>query len=87
MLEVLIVYYNNYRAQGRNLFIKKTCETSKVKEFITDTLKSFTPQSNGYVLVKFKGQMWICERNNINPASDYVKHPIQYHPLSSEFTA
>jgi len=45
-----------------------------------------TLSKGGYVLVKFAGQLFICERDNVDPSQPYRKHRIAYNPFQSEFT-
>jgi hypothetical protein len=40
----------------------------------------------GYVLVKYAGQIFICERDPIDHTRPYQKHRITYNPYSSAFT-
>jgi hypothetical protein len=43
-------------------------------------------KKGGYVLVKFAGQIFICERDNVDPTQPYRKHKITYNPFVKEFT-
>lgn len=40
----------------------------------------------GYVLVKYNGKMFICEKDLNDYEKDYVRHNINYHPLQNVFT-
>ena len=41
---------------------------------------------NGYVLIKYAGIIYICEKDNINSKLPYRKRRIDYHPFAKEFS-
>jgi hypothetical protein len=43
-------------------------------------------KKGGYVLVKFAGVMYLCERDNVDVTKPYRKHQVSYHPFAKEFT-
>lgn len=43
-------------------------------------------QHAGYVLVKYAGRMFLCEKNNVEPDREYIRHEINYHPLDRYFS-
>ena len=85
----LIIYKYNNRANAfvgdRGGFEKKDIHDAKsIKQEIQTALNRL--QHAGYVLVKYAGRMFLCEKNNIHPEREYIRHEITYHPLDKYFS-
>ena len=58
-----------------------------IRPKVQEQFNTFLRGVAGYVLVYFKGRLWQCERDNIDPNRPYVRHAITYHPLAEKFTS
>ncbi len=87
----LIVYHfnglhNAKEGVERNQFtLLNVPDTVDFRTFIEDTLDT-VPPGKGYVLVKWKDRMFICEKDLNNHNLNYVRHEVRYHPLANQFT-
>lgn len=59
-------------------------EEVKLKESITMAVKLLA--NGGHILVKYKGKMFVAEKNNVDQEKDYVHHEVTYHPHQGQFT-
>jgi hypothetical protein len=56
-----------------------------IRPKVQEQFNTFLRGVAGYVLVYFKGKLWQCERDNVDPSKPYVRHGITYHPLANKF--
>lgn len=90
--QILIYRYNGLHnakeGVDRNSFTITNVEGTDKDCFrmaIEDALDS-VPSGKGYVLIKWKNRLFICEKDLNNPEVSYVRHEIAYHPLQDKFT-
>jgi len=68
----------------RNRFeIVDVDDVQKVKDTVRFCLSKIAA---GHVLVKWDNKLFVCERDNVNPDKDYIRHEVSYHPLMNKFT-
>jgi hypothetical protein len=80
--------HNAKQGIDRNLYTLKNVSvetTIEFKQTIEDALDE-VPAGKGYVLVKWNGKTYICEKDTNNPNVGYVRHEVKYHPLLFIFT-
>ncbi len=86
--QLIVVHYNNHKNafEGeRNKHTKFNIENKlDIAQMIEAQLALV--KEGGYVLVKYSGVMYICERNNLDSKKPYCKHRTPYHPLEQEFS-
>lgn len=89
--QALIYRYNNIynSTQGqRNKFALVDINANTKEEFrnaIQHYLEGIKP-GTGYLIVKWNGKHFICEKDLNNPEVDYVRIELKYHPLLNKFT-
>lgn len=85
--QLIVVEYNDHKNafEGqRNKHVILNIENKlDIAQMIEAQLKLV---KNGYVLVKYAGIIYVCEKNNMDAKATYRKHAITYHPLASAFT-
>jgi hypothetical protein len=54
----------------------------EIRKLFDTTLKGI----RGNVLVKWNGQMFLCEPNQVSPDRDYSRIIVRYHPLAEKFS-
>ena len=84
--QLMIVFYNgkhNAFGGARNQY--RLAECPEEESAISKQIKRTLNEIDGYVLVKYKGQMYLCEKNDKNPKG-YDRTTIFYHPLQEKFT-
>jgi len=59
-------------------------EETKLREAIAAAVKLTV--NGGHVLVKYKGKLFLAERDSNNSLIEYVHHEVSYHPHQSQFT-
>ena len=86
--QLIVVEYNGrhnafegQRDKHRLLDIQDQAEIAPSIKKELDGLKH-----GGYVLVKFAGQIFLCEKDNVDASQPYRKHKITYNPFVKEFT-
>lgn len=86
--QLIIVEYNgkhNAFSEMRNVHRLVNVENKlDIAPMIEAQLKAM--DKPGYILVKYAGKMFICERNNVDHTKPYQKHAVIYNPFQSEFT-
>ncbi len=86
--QIIVVEYNGrYNAfEGeRNKHNILTIENKlDIQPMIELQLKTLT--KGGYLLIKYSGILYICEKDNVDPSRPYRKHVVKYHPYAKEFT-
>lgn len=86
LLKVYLNGYHNHSGGDRDLVeLLDLTEEKEIKDRIAKALNEFTVQRPGYVLVKWNGKMYMCEKNNICHTKPYVKHEVSFHPLQNKF--
>jgi hypothetical protein len=90
--QILIYRFNSlHNATGefdRNLFQLKDVSEQKKEMFqerILESLDEIIP-GTGYVLVKWCGRLFLCEKDTNNPDVPYVRNELQWHPLQFAFS-
>lgn len=70
----------------RNHFtIRDVTDVNEFKGAVHDALDE-VPPGKGYVLIKWKGLIYIAEKDVCNPQTDYIRHQVKYHPLMDRFS-
>ena len=86
-VQILVVELNgrhNAYEGERNIVRRAGCvKEEESRELIKKLLDNLTKR--GYVLAKWKGQLFLCEKNNENKERGYDRTFITYHPLQEEF--
>jgi hypothetical protein len=88
--QILVYRYNGiWNAKenaDRNLYTLKNVETKEqFKPMILEALDE-VPPGRGYVLARWAGKTYICEKDSNDSNKNYVRHEILYHPLLSAFS-
>lgn len=90
--QILVYRFNgiwNSKSQvPRNQFTIQDVKVQTKEQFqhsISEALDEVPPGA-GYVLVKWTGRIFICEKDRNKPQVAYVRHEIRYHPLAYAFT-
>ena len=87
--QIIVVQYNGrhnaFEGQRNKHTLLNVEKKLDIAPIIASQLKGLGDKG-GYVLVKFAGQLFICERDNVDPSQPYRKHKIAYNPFQSEFT-
>lgn len=80
--------YNSKAGIDRNLFTLSEVNVHSAEQFREEIANHLDhiEGGKGYVLVKWSGRMFLCERDLNNPKTPYVRHEVTYHPLMAEFT-
>jgi hypothetical protein len=88
--QILVYRYNDKNNAKPGM--KRNCYTlidvndrTQFRDMIINALDS-VHAGKGYVLAKWNGNMFICEKNLNNPEENYVKHSVGYHPLQNVFS-
>lgn len=86
--ELIVVKLNTVARFGNEHIgpIRITTEGPDFKDIIQNHFGIFLQGIAGYILVKYKGRLFQCERDNVNPSNPYVRHEVRYHPLANLFT-
>jgi hypothetical protein len=86
--QLIVVEYNNRknafegeRNKHKVLNIENKLDIAQMIEAQLNLIKE-----GGYVLIKYAGMMYLCERDNTNRKKPYRKHRIEYHPFSDLFS-
>ena len=80
--------HNAVEGIPRNIFqMTDVSEPTKERfqDCILDALDGIIP-GTGYVLVKWGGRLFQCEKDTNNPNIPYVRHELKWHPLKDQFT-
>jgi len=85
--QLIVVFQNGY-AEARELKLRNRFEVVNVDK-LADIKKIIWAQLNrldrqGHVVVKWKGDMFICEMKQ--DRKGYIRTAIEYHPHQMEFT-
>jgi hypothetical protein len=88
--QILVYRYNNLinakENVDRDLFYLKDVPSSDLfKHMIEESLDEFPP-GKGYILARWSGKTFLCEKDPNNPNIPYIRHQVNYHPLLSKFT-
>lgn len=91
MIGQILVYrfnglWNAKEGIDRNLYsIRDVLTKEQFKPMIEEALDE-VPPGRGYVLARWSGKTYICEKDSNDPTKDYVRHEVNYHPLLSKFS-
>jgi len=85
--QLMVVEYNGrHNAYGGDRDKNSVIDIFDVKMIKRTIVKYLKLLSNGYVLVRYQGKTFLCEKNNVNPEEPYLRHETFYHPLDKLFT-
>lgn len=89
LAQILVVFQNTLGNSGagatRNRFeIEDVLDINIIKERVRTNLGKLA--NGGHVVVKWEGKLFVCEKNNVEPDKDYIRHEITYHPHQAKFT-
>ncbi len=86
--QLIVVHYNNRKNAFEGARDKHTILNIENKLDIAPMIQAQLKlvKDGGYVLIKYAGIVYICERDNVDATKPYRKHAITYHPLMSKFT-
>lgn len=70
----------------RNLFTVRDVPDSKVFRHMIEEALDEVPPGRGYVLARWSGKTFICEKDVTDPNVGYIRHEVLYHPLLDKFT-
>ena len=78
--------WNAKEGVDRNLYTIRDVPTSgEFKSMIVEALDE-VPPGRGYVLARWQGKTFICEKDSNNPELGYIRHLVTYHPLNHVFS-
>lgn len=90
--QLLVYHYNGLHnakeGVNRNIYSLRDVRVNTPEQFresIADAMDE-VPAGRGYVLVKWSGRCFICEKDSNHPEIPYVRHEILYHPFLSAFS-
>lgn len=90
--QILVYYYNNLQnatvEDKRNVHRLKPvfhAETKEAFQSVIEDALDEVPPGKGYVLVKWSGRLFVCERDVNDLSVPYKRWETNYHPLQSVF--
>jgi hypothetical protein len=78
--------WNSKPNVDRNLFTVRDVDNVAVFRSMIEEALDEVPPGKGYVLARWSGKTFICEKDVNKPEIGYIRHEVLYHPLLSKFT-